>query len=96
MARRGKNQLFDKTANPFNRVNFYISADDETFLDDLCYQVRRTTGYKVSKSEVVRALLEGARGKELDALGIKDFQSLKNMLFAHNTTTQRHNDTTTQ
>ena len=81
MTPQGKDQLFAKTSRPeFSRVNFYISSDDQCFLDDLCYKVRRATGYKVSKSEVVRALLGIARDREIDTAAVEGFEDLKRAL----------------
>jgi hypothetical protein len=55
----------DSTRAADNRVQFVLSPKHLQLLDDLCYQVRKTTRYKLNRSEVVRALIEQLENKEL-------------------------------
>jgi hypothetical protein len=48
-----------------NRVQFVLSRRHLQILDDVCYEVRRMTGYKLNRSEVVRGLIEHLGKKEV-------------------------------
>ena len=48
-----------------NRIQFVLTPRHLQLLDDLCYQVRRATRYKLNRSEVVRVLIEQLENKEL-------------------------------
>ncbi len=48
-----------------NRVQFVLSPRHLQILDDLCYQVRRHTRYKLNRSEIVRVLIEQLEQSEV-------------------------------
>jgi hypothetical protein len=48
-----------------NRVQFVLSRRHLQILDDVCYEVRRVTGYKLNRSEVVRSIIEYLGKKEV-------------------------------
>lgn len=48
-----------------NRVQFVLSRRHLQVLDDVCYEVRRMTGYKLNRSVVMRALIEHLSKKEM-------------------------------
>ena len=41
-----------------HRVQFVLSPRHEQILDDFCYTVRRATRYKLTRSELIRVLIE--------------------------------------
>jgi hypothetical protein len=49
-----------------NRIQFVLSPRHLRILDDLCYHTRRTTGYKLNRSEVVRVLIEVLGSREVE------------------------------
>ena len=57
-----------------NRIQFVLSPRHLRILDDLCYHTRRATGYKLSRSEIVRVLIEvlGGRGVEYQRVRSED------------------------
>ncbi len=48
------------------RVNLMVSSQDSNWLDEFAHGVRRVTGGRVSRSQIVRAALAGLR--ELDRI----------------------------
>jgi hypothetical protein len=67
-----------------NRIQFVLSPWHLQILDDLCYHTRRTTGYKLNRSEVVRVLIELLGKREVDYQRIKsedDFRKYLHELF---------------
>lgn len=59
-----------------HRVQFVLSPRHEQILDDFCYHVRRATRYKLTRSEVVRVLIEQL---EPQALAVPEIRSLEDL-----------------
>src|SRR5215510_383259 len=55
----------DGTRAADNRVQFVLTPRHLQLLDDLCYQVRKATRYKLNRSEIVRMLIEQLENKEI-------------------------------
>lgn len=82
MAPRGKNQLFQKTAGAeLIRVNYYLPKDQAAYLDELCFHIRKASGVRISMSEVIRTLIDGAREKTIDPSTIESPSDLKAAIF---------------
>jgi hypothetical protein len=67
-----------------NRVQFVLTPRHLRLLDDLCYHTRRTTGYKLNRSEVVRVVIEQLEHKTVDHQRIRseeDFRKYIHELF---------------
>jgi len=79
---RGKNQLFQKSPTKSNlqRTTFFISDQNDDFLIELCYKVRKSSGTRLSKSEIVRALIELAQERKIDFRKIESVEDLKNAI----------------
>jgi len=54
-----------------NRIQFVLSPRHLQILDDLCYYTRKATGYKLNRSEIVRALIEQLDTKAVDVQRIR-------------------------
>jgi hypothetical protein len=54
-----------------NRIQFVLSPRHLQILDDLCYHTRKATGYKLNRSEIVRALIEQLDTKAVDVQRIR-------------------------
>src|SRR5712691_3061006 len=63
-----------------NRIQFVLTPRHLQLLDDLCYQVRRATRYKLNRSEVVRALIEQLEHKELHFKHIRSEEDLREQI----------------
>ena len=59
-----------------HRVQFVLSPRHEQILDDFCYHVRRATRYKLTRSEVIRVLIEQL---EQQALAVPQIRSLEDL-----------------
>jgi hypothetical protein len=70
----------DSTRAVDNRVQFVLSPKHLQLLDDLCYQVRKATRYKLNRSEIVRALIEQLENKELRFQHIQSETDLQKQL----------------
>ena len=67
----------DGTRAADNRVQFVLTPRHLQLLDDLCYQVRRATRYKLNRSEIVRVLIEQLANKELHLQHIRSEEDLQ-------------------
>jgi Arc/MetJ-type ribon-helix-helix transcriptional regulator len=63
-----------------NRIQFVLTPRHLQLLDDLCYEVRRATRYKLNRSEVVRALIEQLENKELHFKHIRSEEDLREQI----------------
>lgn len=63
-----------------NRVQFVLTPRHLQLLDDLCYQVRRATRYKLNRSEIVRVLIEQLANKELHFQHIRSEEDLQEQI----------------
>ena len=63
-----------------NRIQFVLTPRHLQLLDDLCYQVRRATRYKLNRSEVVRVLIEQLENKELHFKHIRSEEDLREQI----------------
>ncbi len=63
-----------------HRVQFVLSPRHEQILDDFCYHVRRATRYKLTRSEVVRVLIEQLEPQALAAPEIRSLEDLRRHL----------------
>jgi hypothetical protein len=54
-----------------NRIQFVLSPRHLQILDDLCYHTRKATGYKLNRSEIVRALIEELETKAINVQRIR-------------------------
>lgn len=63
-----------------NRIQFVLTPRHLQLLDDLCYQVRRATRYKLNRSEVVRVLIEQLENKELHFNHIQSEEDLREQI----------------
>jgi len=54
-----------------NRIQFVLSPRHLQILDDLCYHTRKTTGYKLNRSEIIRALIEQLETKAVNVQCIR-------------------------
>jgi hypothetical protein len=70
----------DGTRAADNRVQFVLTPRHLQLLDDLCYQVRRTTRYKLNRSEIVRVLIEQLANKELHLQHIRSEEDLQEII----------------
>lgn len=59
-----------------NRMQFVLSPRHVQILDDFCYHVRRATRYKLTRSEVIRVLIEQL---EHQALAVQQIRSLEDL-----------------
>lgn len=67
-----------------NRIQFVLSPRHLRLLDDLCYHTRRATGYKLNRSEIVRAVIDQLEHKTVDYQRIRseeDFRKYIHELF---------------
>jgi hypothetical protein len=67
-----------------NRIQFVLSPRHLQILDDLCYHTRRSTGYKLNRSEIVRVLIEQLERAAVDHQRIRseaDFRKYIQELF---------------
>jgi hypothetical protein len=60
-----------------NRIQFVLTPRHLQLLDDLCYQVRRSTRYKLNRSEIVRVLIDQLENKELHFQYIRSEEDLR-------------------
>lgn len=67
----------DTTRATDNRVQFVLTPRHLQLLDDLCYQVRRATRYKLNRSEIVRMLIEQLENKEIHCQHIRSEEDLR-------------------
>src|SRR5215467_453116 len=67
----------DDTRAADNRVQFVLTPRHLQLLDDLCYQVRKATRYKLNRSEIVRVLIEQLANKELHFQHIRSEEDLQ-------------------
>ena len=82
MALKGKDQLFQKTTRPgLIRVNYYLPKDQTAYLDELCFRIRQISGVRITMSEVIRTLIDGAREKKIDPATIESSEDLKTAIF---------------
>ena len=70
----------DSTRAADNRVQFVLTPRHLQLLDDLCYQVRRATRYKLNRSEIVRVLIEQLANKELHLQHIRSEEDLQEII----------------
>ena len=70
----------DGTRAADNRVQFVLTPRHLQLLDDLCYQVRRATRYKLNRSEIVRVLIEQLANKELHLQHIQSEEDLQGII----------------
>jgi len=70
----------DGTRAADNRVQFVLTPRHLQLLDDLCYQVRRATRYKLNRSEIVRVLIEQLANKELHLQHIRSEADLQEII----------------
>ena len=70
----------DATRAADNRVQFVLTPRHLQLLDDLCYQVRRATRYKLNRSEIVRVLIEQLENKELHFQHIRSEEELREQI----------------
>lgn len=54
------------------RLPINLSEEEILFLERIGHQAKRTGGFRLSKSAVVRALIEVAMRLEIDVTGVKD------------------------
>jgi len=60
-----------------HRVQFVLSPRHEQILDDFCYHVRRSTRYKLTRSEVIRVLIEQLEHQALPVQQIRSLEDLR-------------------
>ena len=65
-----------------HRVQFVLSPRHEQILDDFCYHVRRSTRYKLTRSEVIRVLIEQLEQQALSVPQIRSLEDLRRHLQA--------------
>ena len=65
-----------------HRVQFVLSPRHVQILDDFCYHVRRATRYKLTRSEVIRVLLEQLEQQALPVQQIRSLEDLRHHMQA--------------
>ncbi len=79
----GKETLFKKTGKPgLRQKNFWLDESGSRFLEDFTHGVKVTSGFYLTKSEVVRVLLDFLKSRELDPGKIESEQDLLDQLRA--------------
>lgn len=77
----GRQSLFKKTErSKVNREIFVLTDEQTNFLEELSYKVRSASGYKLSKSEIVRALIGFLKKKDIDVSKIDSEQDIIDQL----------------
>ncbi len=77
----GREILFAKTEQKrIVRETFSLEKQHADFLRDLAHKVYKATGYKLSRSEIIRALVEMAMEKNIPPDQVLNYESLKRLL----------------
>ncbi len=59
------------------RKNFYIPLEYGDWLEEFCFTLKRTSGLRLSQSQVISKLIEILHYKDLDLSTIKDISDLE-------------------
>ena len=59
------------------RKNFYIPLEYGDWLEEFCFNLKRTSGLRLSQSQVISKLIEILHYKDLDLSSIKDISDLE-------------------
>ena len=59
------------------RKNFYIPLEYGDWLEEFCFNLKRTSGLRLSQSQVISKLIEILHYKDLDLSTIKDISDLE-------------------
>lgn len=71
-----KRSGFAETNEEYRKFSISLSQDTEFFLDDLQREIRIKKGFRVSKSEIIRASLRYLKALKPDLRNIKDENDL--------------------
>jgi len=59
------------------RKNFYVPLEYGDWLEEFCFKLKRTSGLRLSQSQVISKLIEILHYKDLDLSTIKDISDLE-------------------
>ena len=77
----GKEALFKKTGKPrLRQKNFWLDEDTSLFLENFTHNVKVTSGFHLTRSQVIRVLLEFLRSRGVDPGKIASDQDLLEQL----------------
>lgn len=62
--------------------NVLLGREHVRFLDDLIASLQKDSGYKATRSQIIRLLIEGGMRRTLKSKGIKNEDELRQMLNA--------------
>lgn len=71
-----------KHAEPLKKVTVLLRGSDKLFLDGLSLDIAKRTGTdaSISRSEIIRAMLEAVEKSGVDLTGVSSEEELKNVL----------------
>lgn len=77
----GREALFKKTGKPsLRQKNFWLDESSSRFLEDFTHDVKVTSGFYLTKSEVIRVLLEFLKSRRVSPGKIGSEQDLLEQL----------------
>jgi hypothetical protein len=65
------------TEEATEKVTFLLTPRQTSFLDELCFKVKRDTGYDLARTEVIRAIVRLIMGIELTATVQNEIRELR-------------------
>lgn len=65
-ARTSRSQPPPETEEASEKVTFLLTPSQSIYLDELCFQVKRATGYDLARTEIIRAVIRLLMGLEVD------------------------------
>lgn len=75
--RVSRSRLLTETEEAHEKVTFLLTPRQSMYLDELCFRVKRATGYDLARTEIVRALIRLLMGLPVDETVTKQIRELR-------------------
>lgn len=72
-----RSQMLEHAEEASEKVTFLLTPSQSLYLDELCFRVKRATGYDLARTEVIRATVRLLMGLKVDEAVTKPIRELR-------------------
>lgn len=72
-----RSQMLEHVEEASEKVTFLLTPSQSMYLDELCFRVKRATGYDLARTEVIRAAVRLLMGLKVDEAVTKPIRELR-------------------
>lgn len=76
-ARVHRGRMLEHAEEASEKVTFLLTPSQSMYLDELCFRVKRATGYDLARTEVIRAAIRLLMGLKVDEAVTKPIRELR-------------------